>query len=129
MTTIVKVPYAPQTLVDGDVGGGENLSFQIDVPQDAVPNGVGSISVGSMGGANFNVLMALSDKTDVFGGSYSSVDRTYTFQVDPGTPDKPGTQAKYRVAPGDTIFVNVTREHDGKPGKVETCRCECRAAQ
>jgi hypothetical protein len=126
---IVNCPYAPQKLVDGDVGGGENLSFKIDVPKDAVPSGVGSISIGSLGGANFNAFVALSDQPDQFDGPYASVDRTFGFQVDPQTPNKPGEQPKYPVAPGDTIYVNLTLEHDGKPGQVHTARCECRAAQ
>lgn len=131
-TAIVPVPYAPQKLVDGNVKGGKNLSFKIDVPADAVPGGVGTISVGSLGGAQFNAVTNLASAPDVFGDApYTRVDGTFSYQVEPTTPDKPGEQPKYHVAPGGVIHVNITVAHDGKTGsdEVKTARCECRAAQ
>jgi hypothetical protein len=135
--TIVKVPYAPQTLVDGKVSGGKDLSFEIDVPADAVPNGKGSISVGSGGGVNFNARVWLANSPTAQEGKYMSLDSagTWQFQIatnppTPHTPD-PTVAPVYQVGPGEKMYLNITVAHDGKTGsdEVRTARCECRAAQ
>lgn len=132
-TTIVSVPYAPQALVDGDVAGGKDLSFKIDVPADAKQGGVGSISVGSLGGASFNVRATLSNSPDVQTGTYRSVDQTFYYQI-ATTPvsAKAAEGTYYQAGAGEPMYLNITLSHDGKEGGGQgpkTARCECRAAQ
>lgn len=130
-TKVVVVPYVPQTLVDGDVAGGQDLSFRVDVPADAKRGGTGSVSVGSLGGASFNAIVTLSNSPDVHTGTYRSVDQTFYYQI-ATTPvsEAVATGGLYQAGAGEPMYLNITLAHDGKPGHgPHTARCECRAAQ
>lgn len=128
-TSVVKVPYAPQELVAGEISGGNPLSFAIVVPEGAVPGSVGSVSIAA--DAPFNARVSLEDDSETFGGTYREVDQTLYFQIAGGA--NPHNQY-YQVAPGAAMFLNVTLAHDGKQGggnwpEPRRLRCECRAAQ
>lgn len=133
-TSVVKLPYAPQQLIEGFISGGNNLSFETEVPADAKPGAVGSVSLAP--DADFNACVCQAGDSTTFKGDYRDVAQTMYFQIasDPPNVPKPGSVYPFQVNAGELLYTNITIAHDGKQGggnwpAPKRIRAECRAAQ
>jgi hypothetical protein len=135
MTTPQKyLPYDPQTPVVGQVGPGLNLAYHIEVPSDAAPGSVGSVSLSEYGDAPFNACVGLFPTNDNFTGHYALVSRTCYFQIATTPPNPHPEPGTYQVGAGEAMFLTVSIAHDGKQGGgnwpgPKSVRAECRAAR
>lgn len=100
--------YIPAT-----VDANKDDSGEIDVPSDAAPGRIGSVSIQDLGAA-FNATSVLSDTAgDLTGGTYVSIERTFYYQIAGGPSPRDGVK---QVAPGSKFYVNVSVGRKGHPG-------------